>query len=118
MKTEKDRDYPSILIGIDEHKLVPVVGTSNESTSGVHNCFLNSQVFSPFFKSTTPLGFRRKRSTLALLNTPTSHPLPPHKTKTQNRIQNPSFPPQVIPNCGQKYKKHQNAIPFLLNRAR
>jgi len=45
MKTDIDRDYPSILIGIDEHKLVPVVGTSNESTSGVHNCLLNSQVF-------------------------------------------------------------------------
>lgn len=50
--------YPCILVGIDEHELVPVVGTSNESTSRVHHshspnqtqnqCLLCSQRTSTF----------------------------------------------------------------------
>lgn len=29
--------YPSIIVRIDEHELVPVMGTSNESSTRVHH---------------------------------------------------------------------------------
>lgn len=101
---EREIGYPSILVGIDEHKLVPVMGTSNESTSGVHHwhsqshtptlVFWTMQVFF-FFKSSNPTKLLTPQTFLVSEEDPHLHwwttSQPPHRSKRHERIQNDSF---------------------------